>query len=300
MMMSESSLKATIFVSLIIILQLVSTTELHARAQIIKITCDQKEQNNVTEFNQNFVNMTDLLAAQMQNSSIGTASIGTGPDSNFGLAQCYGDLSTEDCILCYTEARKVVPHCYPSNGGRIYLDGCFTRFQTYNFFEEYTGPDDTYVCGNETRKSMAFQDTVKLAMSNAVTNALRNKEYFGKDQMLVSGNGNWNGNVNEFVYVLANCWGTLSPSSCSACLANATASVSKCLPWSEGRALNTGCFLRYSDTNFHNPVLDTGRAINKKVNWKTIVLCVLGAVGSVVFVTSCGFAIRWFEKRNYL
>ncbi|XP_071714420.1 cysteine-rich receptor-like protein kinase 2 [Rutidosis leptorrhynchoides] len=257
-MVSQSSLKATIFATLIVILQLVSTTEANARAQIIKLTCDQhQEENNATEFNHNVVNMTDLLGAKMRTSRIGTASVGTGPDSSFGLAQCYGDLSTQDCTSCYAEARNVLPHCYPNNGGRIYLEGCFTRFQNYNFYEEYTGPDDTYVCGNGTTKSIAFKDTVTQAMSNAVTDALRNKEYFGKEQMLVSGSG------NESVYVLANCWGTLSPSSCKACLANATASVSKCLPLSEGRALNTGCFIRYSDTKFLNPVRHTSRASNE-------------------------------------
>ncbi|XP_071713969.1 cysteine-rich receptor-like protein kinase 2 [Rutidosis leptorrhynchoides] len=229
--------------------------------------------------------MTDLLGAQMQRSHIGTASIGTGPDSNFGLAQCYGDLSTKDCNLCYNEASNVLPRCFPSNGGRIYLEGCFTRFQNYNFFDEYTGPDDTYVCGNETIKSTAYQDTVTQAMSNAVTNALKNKEYFGKEQMLVSGN------KNESVYVLANCWGTLSPSSCSACLANATASVSKCLPWSEGRALNTGCFLRYSDTNFLNLARHARNEKVKKIIKRGLIIG--GAVcGFLLLISLCVFVMR--------
>ncbi|XP_071717008.1 cysteine-rich receptor-like protein kinase 2 [Rutidosis leptorrhynchoides] len=286
--MTKLSHKAAIFVTLIIILQLVSTTEGDARAQIIKIICGQQKLNKDTEFIPNFVNMTYLLGTQTQRSHNGTASIGTGPDKNFGLAQCYGDLSTEDCILCYAEARNVLPHCYPNNGGRIYLDGCFVRFQNYNFYEEYTGLNDTYVCGNATTKSRAFQDTVTRAISNAVTIALGNDEYFGKEQMLVS--GSW----NEYVYVLANCWGTLSPSSCRACLANATASISKCLPWSEGRALNTGCFMRYSDTNFHNHVLTTSSASN---TGKVIVIVVTFISSVVVVVVGSAIGIYIWQYR---
>ena len=29
----------------------------------------------------------------------------------FGLAQCYGDLSLLDCVLCYTEAQTLLPQC---------------------------------------------------------------------------------------------------------------------------------------------------------------------------------------------
>ncbi|MFS7994874.1 putative non-specific serine/threonine protein kinase [Helianthus anomalus] len=65
------------------------------------------------------------------------------------------------------------------------------------------------------------------------------------------------------VYVLAECWKTLSPNSCKACLENASTLITKCLPWSEGRVLNTGCFMRYSDTNFLNLVPLTRSSSNR-------------------------------------
>lgn len=48
------------------------------------------------------------------------------------------------------------------------------------------------------------------------------------------------------------CWGTLNETSCKKCLERASSSILQCLPWSEGRALQTGCFMRYSNTNFLN------------------------------------------------
>lgn len=223
------------------------------------MTCDAQRENNQTLFIPNFVGMMEKLGTQMRTSSNGTAVVGTGPDRNYGLAQCYGDLSSQDCILCYAEARTVLPSCFPNNGGRIYLDGCFMRVQNYSFYQEYTGPNDTYVCKNTTRKNIAFQDTVKQAVMNAVTDATRDSEYFARVGMLVASG-------NESVYVLAECWRSLSPDSCRACLDNASMAISNCLPWSEGRVLNTGCFMRYSDTNFLNAVPATTSSVNRGNN----------------------------------
>lgn len=288
--MEKSAHTASIFIPLIIIVQLVARTEGEARSQIIKMSCDQQRENNQTLFIPNFVSMMEVIGTQMRSSRNGTALVGTGPDSNYGLAQCYGDLSLQDCILCYAEARTVLPSCFPNNGGRIYLDGCFMRVQNYSFYHEYSGPNDTYVCGNTTRKNRLFEDTVRQAMTNAVTVASSDTDYFAREQMLVSGTG------NESVYVLADCWRTLSPSSCRTCLENASASISKCLPWSEGRALNTGCFMRYSDTNFLNPVPVTASSNNRG----KIIAIVVSVVSSVAVLTVASMIAVYIWKHRYI
>nr|XP_043636382.1 cysteine-rich receptor-like protein kinase 2 [Erigeron canadensis]XP_043636391.1 cysteine-rich receptor-like protein kinase 2 [Erigeron canadensis] len=279
----------SIFIVLIVLLQLVSQIDGEARTRIIKMSCDHERENNQTQFIPNFVQMMGVIGTIMRSSLNGTALVGTGADSNYGLAQCYGDLTFEDCILCYAEARTVLPSCFPNNGGRIFLDGCFMRVQNYSFYKEYTGPNDTFICGNTTTKSGLFQDTVKQAVSNAVTYISRNNEYFAREQMLVSGSG------NESVYVLADCWKTLSPSSCRACLENASATISKCFPWSEGRVLNTGCFMRYSDTNFLNPipVASTG-------NRGKIIAIVVSIVSSVAVLTVALMITLYIWKHRYV
>ena len=95
---------------------------------------------------------------QMQASGFGVAVKASGPDTNYGLGQCYEDLSLLDCELCYAEERTVIPQCYPYNSGRIYLDGCFMRYENYSFFQEYTRPGDRAVFGNTTRKNPTFEE----------------------------------------------------------------------------------------------------------------------------------------------
>ncbi|XP_019163412.1 PREDICTED: cysteine-rich receptor-like protein kinase 2 [Ipomoea nil] len=209
-------------------------------ASVIQLTCRNKLEHNTTSYVPNLVDVLESISKQITNQGSGLFTNGLGPDAVYGLAQCYGYLSLHDCVLCYAEARTVLPQCFPFNGGRLYLDGCFMRVENYPFFKEALGPEDTHVCGNSTRHSV-FGETVRRAVVQAVSNASNNTDY-AKVELPVSGRN------NETVYVVANCWKIMD--NCGECLGNASRSLLQCLPWSEGRALYTGCFMRYSDTNF--------------------------------------------------
>lgn len=247
--------QVSILITVIVTLLQVDRSSGEPRTKTIRIMCGNTRENNATIFVPNFVATMENISNQMRTSGYGIAVTGSGLDANYGLAQCYGDLSLLDCVLCYAEARTVLPQCFPVNGGRIYLEGCYMRSQNFSFFEEYTGPSDTAVCGNTTLKNNAFQETARRAVMSAVTDATRNKNYyFARAKMAVPRA------ANESAYVLADCWRTLNESSCRACLENASASILGCLPWSEGHALNTGCYMRYSDTNFLNPKPSNGNS----------------------------------------
>ncbi|XP_044494691.1 cysteine-rich receptor-like protein kinase 2 [Mangifera indica] len=251
------------------------------RSQTVQIMCGNQSEHNATMFVPNFVATMENISEQVRTAGFGVAVSGSGPDTNYGLAQCYGDLSLLDCVLCYAEARTLLPQCFPNNGGQIFLDGCFMRSQNYSFFEEYKGPADHAVCGNTTRKSSKFQESARQAVLRAVASAPSHGNY-ARATIAASGS-------NESAYVLANCWKNLKTSSCEACLKNASASVLGCLPWSEGRALNTGCFLRYSDRDFLNKQLGNGSkrgtiiAIVVSVVSSLVVLAVLIVIGAHIW-----------------
>ncbi|XLR22996.1 hypothetical protein S83_050896 [Arachis hypogaea] len=261
------------------------------RARTIQIACGHQLEHNSTIYVPNFVATMEKISEQMRSTGFGTTVTGTGLDTNYGLAQCYGDLSLLDCVLCYAEARTVLPQCFPFNGGRIYLDGCFMRAENYSFFDEYTGAGDNAVCGNRTRKNSSFQESAKQAILTAVQDALSNKGY-ARGKVAVAGT------VNESAYVLADCWRTLNTSSCKACLQNASASLLGCLPWEEGRALNTGCFMRFSDKDFLNKQQENG---SSKGNVIVLVVAVVSSL--IVFVVGIAIGIyilklRYIQKKR--
>ncbi|CAI9265583.1 unnamed protein product [Lactuca saligna] len=145
----------------------------------------------------------------MRTSQFGTVVTSTAPDRTYGLAQFYGDLSTGECNLCYDVASSSLPGCLPSNGGRVYLTGCFMRYENYSFFEEHTGQEDRVICVNKTMRNNAFEQSASKAVFQTVKNAPKSKEYNAGKQALISGT------ENKSVYAMADCWRTLDTDSCS-------------------------------------------------------------------------------------
>ncbi|MCD7467169.1 Cell division control protein 2 [Datura stramonium] len=279
------SILCSLFV-VVLILLLPHTSVSEPRTRTVQIICGTQLEHNTTIFVPNFVAVMETISQQMRTRGYGVAVTGTGPNANYGLAQCYGDLSLLDCVLCYAEARTVLPQCFPFNGGRIYLDGCFMRAENYTFYNQYLGPEDRHVCGNRTTKGALFQKNARRAVQQAVANAPRNNGS-ARAQVSVPGPS------NETAYVLADCWKTLSTNSCAACLQSASASMLRCLPWSEGRALYTGCFMRYSDTNFLNAISTGGGSSS---GGKVVVIAIL--VVSSVVVLGVGAVIGIYVWKN--
>ncbi|XP_055815399.1 cysteine-rich receptor-like protein kinase 2 [Solanum dulcamara] len=257
---------------IMLILLLTDTSVAEPRSQIIQLICG----NRTTVSTPNFVGTMETLSEQVRSRGYGVGVTGNGPDANYGLSQCYGDLSLIDCVLCFSEARNLLPECFPNNGGRIYLDGCFMRAENYSFYDQYLGPEDRRVCGNRTTKGSLFQQNARLAVQQAAANAPSNNGY-ARAQVSMHRPS------NDTAYVLADCWKTLSANSCAACLQNASASMLGCLPWSEGRALYTGCFMRYSDTNF--PISTSGGSSSRG----KVVVIVIVVVSSVVVLGAGAF-----------
>ncbi|XP_021727072.1 cysteine-rich receptor-like protein kinase 2 [Chenopodium quinoa] len=278
---SSPILSPQIFIPLVTAIIWVKMSMGDPRIQTVKIICGNQVQKNSPPYIKNFVTTMGNLSNLVRTSGFGESVSGSAPYTNYGLAQCYGDLSSLDCVLCYAQARTALPQCFPSTGGRIYLDGCYARSENYNFYDEYLGSTDTAVCGNRTRAKPAFVEAARRAVMQAVANAPKNKGY-AREKVLVTGDG------NETAYVLANCWESLNISSCQLCLRSASSKILRCLPSSEGRALNTGCFIRYSNVNFLNNDSKSGiskgtiRVIAVSVT-STVILLAIGIAAGIHF-----------------
>ena len=63
--------------------------------------------------------------------------------------------------------------------------------------------------------------------------------------------------VDGKVYALGQCWKTVDGDGCRECLEKGGEAVRGCGVKAEGRALNAGCYLRYSTHKFYNDQGDT-------------------------------------------
>ncbi|KAL2321808.1 hypothetical protein Fmac_026187 [Flemingia macrophylla] len=205
------------------------------------------------------------------------ALLGSGPPM-YALAQCRHDLKPADCRTCFAEARQVLSHCVPKSGGRIYLDGCFLRYDNYSFFRESLDPAlDINICQAPVLGNDA-QPKVGPIVAN-VTEAAVERGF-----AVAGGDG---------VFALAQCWATLDKPTCQKCLGEAGKKMQECVPAAEGKSLFTGCFLRYSRSKFYNDddatepqIKDStnSRVISEKPGVWMIVACVLSAVVVILLI----------------
>lgn len=70
----------------------------------------------------------------------------------YGIVQCDNDLSPQDCHICFNEEKKQLTGCLPAIGGSIFMEGCFLRYEQYNFFNETNEEIDGLepICGDPT------------------------------------------------------------------------------------------------------------------------------------------------------
>ncbi|KAI3748614.1 hypothetical protein L6452_11823 [Arctium lappa] len=161
----------------------------------------------------------------------------------YALIQCHRDLSHSDCLVCYAVIRNAIPNCLPRTSGRYFLDGCFIRYDNYDFFHEATDPTtDTRNCNKSlsgTGWRLDFPSVVGDLVENVARLALTSSGFGVMEQ--------------KGVFGLAQCWESLSNEECRVCLNKAKKEAKGCLPGSpEGRSMNAGCFLRYSTHKFLN------------------------------------------------
>ncbi|CAI0455133.1 unnamed protein product, partial [Linum tenue] len=195
-----------------------------------------------------FVKEMDALSSQLINNKqkFATYHLNNSAIPFYALIQCHADLSQTDCLLCYAAARTKLPRCLPAVSARIYLDGCFLRYENYSFYTESVSPAiDNFTCGSAAAAGAEFEfaESVKYAVANVTRNAAASEGvsgFFGVAE------------VGGRAYALAQCWESVGRDGCRECLSKAAAAVvGGCLPRREGRALNAGCYLKYSDHKFY-------------------------------------------------
>ncbi|KAL8211247.1 hypothetical protein R6Q57_005684 [Mikania cordata] len=202
-------------------------------------------------------------------------------ESVYGLALCRQYLSKSDCLKCFDTAVKEVRVCGNMNGGHAIYDDCDLRYENHNFYTEANVRGNVGVCGNQTSSQPTFIQTVKKLLSDLRIATPRKPDFYAASTREVTGS-------NVTVYAIAQCNVNISKRDCAECLSIRSETLSVCLSSTFGRAIDAGCFMRYSNTAFFRnnqttdlrPFLKDGNSRTKKA----IIGGVIGGVGLLMFV----------------
>lgn len=203
----------------------------------------------------------DTLTPLITTQRYGAVSNGTQNATVYAFAQCMKDLSQSDCNLCIAQCKTQILTCLPfqkgTRGGRLFFDGCYLRYDDYNFFNESLSNQDKVVCGNGTsnfggvNSSIYDANALELVRNLSVV-AVRNDGF----------SVGFVNRKNVTVYGLAQCWEFVTGSNCRKCLDDAVTKIGSCKMKQEGRVLNSGCYLRYSPQKFYDNSTNVASAGN--------------------------------------
>ncbi|MQM07732.1 hypothetical protein Taro_040572 [Colocasia esculenta] len=252
--------------------------------------CGSRRSSDAVSFVQNFVSDMAALAGLVSSAGWGIHLANSSSSSVpvYGLAQCHSDLSPTDCLLCFSECRTRLPRCLPNVSARVFLDGCFLRYDSYPFYSEAVDPAlDTAVCGGTRVGGVPGEEE---PWRRGVVGLL------GNLTEAAAGNGGFavREDAAAGVYGLAECWETVGAEGCRECLGKAGREVAGCLPAREGRGLNAGCYLRYSDSKFYSATGQNGGGSSKKV----LIFALVPPIALVVVLSSLFVWICYRRQRN--
>ncbi|KAI8031382.1 Cysteine-rich receptor-like protein kinase 2 [Camellia lanceoleosa] len=254
--------------------------------------CSQYNATNLSDFFSNLNATFSDLRSQIssQNKKFATAQQARTSDPVHAMVQCRDYLSVADCVSCFDAAVSQIRNCSAANGARVIYDGCFLRYESSSFYDQGTLPGNVGVCGNRTvSQATAFDTAVQGLLTDLKIATPKINGFFAATKSEVVGG-------STTVYAVSQCAETISESTCQDCLTVAYANMQSCPPNADGRAVDGGCFLRYSDTAFFadnqttniNPFLGGGGSSKKNA----IIGGVVGGGGGLLLIVAI---ILWYQ-----
>ncbi|KAH7653328.1 Non-specific serine/threonine protein kinase protein [Dioscorea alata] len=246
--------------------------------------CSQYNASNpssfVADLNATFSGLRSNLSASH------SAVFATASRPVYALFQCRDYLSSSDCLACFsTAAALLLSSCAPANGARVIYDGCMLRYESAAFFDQGSLIGNVGLCGNRTNRTAGFAADVDGLMMDLSVATPRISGYFAAA-------------VRDGVYGVAQCVESVTEETCGSCLAVAYGNINGCPPNAEARAVDAGCFMRYSDEAFFptNQTVDLAPFLNSGSSSKTgaIIGGVVGGVGVLLLLALA--ILLWIKK----
>lgn len=169
---------------------------------------------------------------------------------------------------------------------------CLLRYESNAFYDQTTMPGNLGICGNETTsQGNAFVAAAEKLLADLQIAVPKIDGFFAAIKKKVGGDSG-----NMTVYGVAQCVESASKGACQDCLKVAYGNIERCVPEADGKAVDAGRFLRYSDTPFFadnqttniTPFLGNDDSNKKKV-------IIGGGVGGVGLLLIIVLLFSWFK-----
>ncbi|XP_074279979.1 plasmodesmata-located protein 8 [Silene latifolia] len=252
---------------LVLVLALLTLTQAYI---FIYAGCSQEKYQPSSPYEANLNSFLTSLVSSSSQTLYDTFAIGnstsTPTDSTiFGLYQCRGDLKPSDCTSCIQSAVSQIGLICPySYGATLQLEGCYVRYERYDFL----GKPDLTIMYKRCSRSTSVNDPDFFSKRDDVLGALEGGVGFRVSQ---------SGSVQGF----GQCLGDLNPSDCSSCLVEAVKELKVLCGSAPAAHVFLGkCYAQYWAAGYYD--LSTGAAdpTHEDDVAKTIAI-IVGIIGGI-------------------
>ncbi|XP_020597957.1 cysteine-rich receptor-like protein kinase 2 isoform X2 [Phalaenopsis equestris] len=262
------------------------------QTNLLNIGCSTYNASNTSLFLSNLNNTFSILRSKISSSAAGnlstTSELPQSAAPLYALFFCRPYLSLSDCLACFAAAVSFTHRCGAGTGGRVIFDGCTLRYESAPFFDQGTLPGNTAVCSSGSATLAGFA-----AAATALTGDL---------SLAVPKIANYSAAAKgDGVYGTAQCADTLSEDACVQCLQVAYTNIQGCLPAENGRAVDAGCFMRYSNMSFfsENQTVDLSHYLGgASKSTRSIVGGVVGAFVALLILSFLTFLLIKKSRRR--
>ncbi|KAD7478576.1 hypothetical protein E3N88_01712 [Mikania micrantha] len=220
-------------------------------------------------------------------------------DSVFGLGQCRNYISTAQCVACFDAGVAALASCLTGNGAYVFFDNCFVRYANYDDF--YNNPDVVEdvgvtplgICGNESASQPTFGQDVNRLLSDIRDATPKTSNFYVASTTQITSD-------NATVYAIAQCVENINKGICRNCINMAYNSLSNCLPNTEARFINMGCFARYSVTPFFNDnqTIDITNYLKGNSSKVPVIAGAIGGAVLIIIIVLCLLFRRWKKSKK--
>eukprot|EP01018_Ginkgo_biloba_P036402 Gb_35264 [translate_table: standard] len=239
-----------------------------------------------SKFASNLNRVLEELVNKTSNTRFNTSLYGQGPYKVYGLLECRGDTSPDECWSCSQEAStSIKAHCPNDIGGRVWLEMCFLRYENYNFFSRLDAQSTVIFNPQIVTNPDAFRKAILTLLSNLAVKASEpaNKGF-------ATGKGAYSS--SREVYGLVQCCRDISAQDCRSCLKSGVNILYQNYSQKQGaESMSGSCTIRYEIYAFYNSMSPSPKIQNtlKKLS------IIFGLAGSLFLAL---FMICLFGKRS--
>ncbi|KAJ4706822.1 Cysteine-rich receptor-like protein kinase [Melia azedarach] len=262
--------------------------------ELINRGCSQFNVTNLSDFTSNLNATFKQLRAQLNGGKhFATAQQVTGSPPVYGMVQCRKYLSSAECLACFSAAQSTIRNCSAVYGARVVYFGCFLRYESIIFYDQFTEESRVSSCSNQTAlQGTAFRTAAQELLQDLQVATPNINGFFAASTKNIA-----NGNSSTVVYGIAQCVESISKAGCQECLSLALSNIQRCLDYAHGWAVDVGCFLRYSDSPFFplNQTTDLSPSLKIGGNSRKKKAIIGGAVGAGGISLMLFGLLVWFK-----